>query len=780
MALARTWEAATVTDDRASGQVSTSGTTAVDLPDADLATFLEMSAEIFGVYHQTEGLVWWNPAFPATLGFTDEEFARLDIREVIHADDRAELDRVVRSVTGGEEISGIRTRYRAKGGTWRTLEWTATGDPATDLVYGAARDTTRRRSATQALRSSRQSLQTIIDHSPSAIFAKDLQGRYVLVNNEFLRTLGVSRDVVLGRTPAQVWPDLPLYDEVDRQVLETGEPITHEMVLEIHGMLRTYIVTRFALSAEGQRIGTGAISTDITARKQAETALLERERLLQTIERASPDIILIVDSDAEVITISEACEQILGLSSTLPPERLAQSIHPDDLDGWIVALAELWDHPDRAMDCRMRVAHADGHWVTMHTRGRAIVADDGTVEGAVVVGRDVSEDIAFDEQLAEAVQAAERANRSKSQFLSRMSHELRTPLNSVLGFAQLLGMEELEPAQAEAVSHIVRGGRHLLDLIDEALDISRIETGRVDVTLQSVALDTVVSDAVNLARPLAERAGITVDAELGELNGAFVLADRQRLLQILLNLLSNAVKYNEANGRVVLRGERTDEGRIRIHVSDTGLGIPPDRVHRVFDAFDRLGAEYTRVEGTGVGLTLSKQLVERMGGTISVVSTLGVGSTFSVELDAALPPDEAGASPTVDVSSRPQRPVRILYVEDNVTNRRLLQHVLGERPGVELVVAATGTAGLALARSERPDLIVLDLDLPDMSGEDVLAELRDDEDMVLVQVVVLSADATPEQRDRLRSRGVVAYLTKPFDINEVIDVVDVARRRAWS
>jgi PAS domain S-box-containing protein len=754
--------------------------TGADLTGTDLATFLDMSAEIFAVFHPTDGLIWWNPAFPAALGFTDEEFSHLDITGQIHSDDVAALDTVVRSMGAGEAVSGIETRYRAKDGSWRWWEWTATVDRDTDLVYGAARDMTQRRAATNALKNSQHSLQAIIDHSPSAIFAKDLQGRYVLVNDMFMGTLGIDREWVLGRTSAEVWPELSTDGDVDRDVLETGRSFTSELVLDLGQGPHTFIVTRFPLSAEGRRIGTAAITTDITERTRAEAALVEREHLLETIERASPDIILVLDADGEVVSVSEASEQILGISRDAPPERLAEALHADDAAGWRRAVDMLSSEPGRGLDRRVRLRHADGHWVTIHARGRAILSYTGTAEGAVIVGRDVSEEIAFEEQLASAVQASEQANRSKSQFLSRMSHELRTPLNSVLGFAQLLAMEDLEEPQSEAVSHIVRGGLHLRDLIDEALDISRIETGRVDLTLQSVAVDSVVSDAVNLARPLAERAGITVDTDLSELHGVFALADRQRLLQVLLNLLSNAVKYNRAQGRVGLSGEFPGTGRLRIHVTDTGPGIPADRVHRVFDPFDRLGAEHTRVEGTGVGLTLSKQLVENMGGSITVSSRPGSGSTFTVELGVAAPPEVEPTPPQLDSRVPPlRRPVRVLYIEDNRSNRQLLEHVLGGRPGVELSLAPTGGAGLELARTEHPDLVLLDLDLPDITGEDVLAQMREDEETAVIPVVVLSADATGEHHERLRSQGVVQYLTKPIDVAQVLGVVDAARRRDW-
>ncbi|HXW35581.1 MAG TPA: PAS domain S-box protein, partial [Acidimicrobiales bacterium] len=718
--------------------------------------------------------------FPASLGYTAEEFAELDVVGQIHDDDIAALDAVVRSLGKGQAVSGIETRYRAKDGSWHWWEWTASLDHSTGLVYGSARDTTQRRATINALKSSQHNLQTIIDHSPSAIFAKDLKGRYVLVNNEFLSVIGLERDRVLGRTIRDLWPDTPAADEdADGEVLSSGRAVTTDAVLELPEGPRTYMVTRFPLRTEGRLVGTAAVSTNISERTKTELALREREQLHQTLERASPDIIIVIDAAGTIVSVSEACEQILGVPRDIEPTRLLAIVHPDDRVGFSQAIDRLRSSSGAMLDLRIRMRHSEGFWVPLDVRGQPVVDDEGKVDGAVVVARDITEELAFEEQLRAAVEASERASKAKSGFLSRMSHELRTPLNSVLGFAQLLLMEDLEPAQSEAVGHIVRAARHLLDLIDEALDISRIETGGMTLNLHPVQIRAVVTDAVNLARPLAERAGIGVRTDLGEVSDLYIYADHQRLLQVFLNLLSNAVKYNRQGGRVDLHARVIDQDRLRVSVTDTGSGIPPDRVHRVFEPFDRLGAEFTRVEGTGVGLTLSKQLVETMGGSIDVVSIVGEGSTFSVDLRVAPAPTEKES----ERHERPDpawsiRPVKILYVEDNETNRTLLESLLGKQSGVELFTAASGVEGIQVARSARPDLVLLDLHLPDMGGEEVLAALDVDPSTAEIPVVVVSADATDEQSQKLLAKGVMAYLTKPVELDELIGVVNTVRKVA--
>ncbi|MHB8594950.1 MAG: hybrid sensor histidine kinase/response regulator, partial [Acidimicrobiales bacterium] len=364
------------------------------------------------------------------------------------------------------------------------------------------------------------------------------------------------------------------------------------------------------------------------------------------------------------------------------------------------------------------------------------------------MSRDITADLEFEDELRAAVVAAEQASKAKSAFLSRMSHELRTPLNSVLGFAQLLDMDELDEQQHGSVRHILRAGQHLLNLIDEVLDIARIESGRLDLAVEAVPVVGVVRDAVDLTSPLATDRGVEITVELGACPAhAHVLADRRRLMQVLLNLLSNGVKYNEYGGTVVVSVEPADE-RIRITVADTGPGIDPDDLGRVFEPFDRLGAERSGVEGTGVGLTLSKHLVDEMGGAIEVVSELGAGAAFSVVLAAATAPDVPGpiVLPGGDANlTRPEGALRVLHVEDNLANLELVEQILARYGSVELFASMYGGLGLELAREHRPDLVLLDLHLPDISGTEVLQRLRDSPETAGVPVVIVSADATPTQ-----------------------------------
>lgn len=372
---------------------------------------------------------------------------------------------------------------------------------------------------------------------------------------------------------------------------------------------------------------------------------------------------------------------------------------------------------------------------------------------------------------------AERANRAKSDFLSRMSHELRTPLNAILGFGQLLEMDHLSPDHEESVRYIVKAGRHLLALVDEILDISRIETGRLAISPEPVRIADALQEALDLVAPAAATRKVQFHGDPPETCRRHVLADRQRLQQVFLNLLSNAVKYNHEGGVVTLSCEPRPGGLLRINVTDTGPGIPHDKMERLFVPFDRLGAEVTGIEGAGLGLSLSKHLVEAMGGTLGASSQPERGSTFWVELPIADGPAEFSEAPAAQIpapaaSGPASEATVLLYIEDNLSNLTLIQRLLAHRPEVKVVPAMQGRLGLELAREHRPHVILLDLHLPDMSGADVLRGLRDAPETREIPVVVITADITPGRIEQLRGAGVRHYLTKPLDVRTFLAVLD--------
>jgi PAS domain S-box-containing protein len=503
--------------------------------------------------------------------------------------------------------------------------------------------------------------------------------------------------------------------------------------------------------------------------------LAESQRRLQAILDHSPAAISMKDLSGRYIVANREFERVAGVGAN-------DLLDKSDADLFPPRLAVTY----RANDARvMAKQHGlsveetfllpDGVHVYQSIKF-PVLDDRGRPYALCAISIDITERKKTDDALKMARLEAERANRAKSEFLSRMSHELRTPLNAILGFAQVLQLDELSDEKKESVLQILRGGEHLLALINEVLDIARIEAGHLALSAEAVDARDIVQLAMELVQPLAQQRDVSLVVDESRAADAVILADRQRLHQILLNLLSNAVKYNRRGGRVTVGFEEVEGERLRIVVTDTGIGIPPDNLERLFQPFERLGAERTPVEGTGLGLAVSRGLAEAMGGILGVTSEVDRGSTFWVELalgDASHPRPGPGSRSRLAAPAESRLTMGVvLYIEDNQSNVRLMERVLERRPGVRLLHAPSGEDGLRLARDANPDLILLDLHLPDMSGEDVLLQLSQDAALKRIPIAILSADALPAQTRRLKAAGAIAYLTKPIDIGQVMRTID--------
>ena len=373
--------------------------------------------------------------------------------------------------------------------------------------------------------------------------------------------------------------------------------------------------------------------------------------------------------------------------------------------------------------------------------------------------------------LEEANGAADRANAARGQFLAAMNHELRTPLNSIIGFGQLLEMQGLSADHRDCLRPILRSGRQLLGMVNELLEISQNETNRLELSPEPVFIRELVDDVMDLMQPSAAHRSVALGTDGLAGPDRFVKADRFRLKQVLLNLVSNAVKFNIEGGRATVALSTPAPGKVRLSVTDTGPGLRAEDFARIFMPFDRLDAGRLGIEGTGLGLTLAKGLVTRMGGTIGLESTPGSGSTFWIELDETSAPTRPAAVAAATPKPAANRAI-VLQIEDNVSNTDLIEHVLARRPGIEVMTALQGRLGVDLARDHRPALILLDLNLPDIHGIDVLRALGVDGATADIPVIVISAHITPGQASRALSLGARVVLEKPLDIPQFLDLVD--------
>jgi signal transduction histidine kinase/ActR/RegA family two-component response regulator len=406
------------------------------------------------------------------------------------------------------------------------------------------------------------------------------------------------------------------------------------------------------------------------------------------------------------------------------------------------------------------------------------IAPSGEPPRFVAIVRNIAERKLMEQNLIEAKEEAEQANHAKSEFLSSMSHELRTPLNAVIGFAQLLQSESnLSPQQQENVEDILKAGRLLLELINEVLDLSRIEAGKLEFSIDQVPLQEVFASALALIQHQADKHGIAIDYDETCARGIQVHADYTRTRQVLLNLLSNALKYNREGGRVALACSETGEGMVRVCVSDTGKGIAAEKMPYLFEAFNRLGAEASGIEGTGIGLVITRQLVEMMGGCIEVESSENEGSRFCFELPRIASADVAMMSTPAKKAAKEEKEVllsgghTVLYIEDNPVNLKLVTQLISRKTQLHLLTSAEPVHGLHLAEERRPDLILLDINLPEMSGYEVLQRLRAMEATRDIPVVALSANAMEADLSRGKQAGFDGYLTKPINVHEFFRVL---------
>jgi PAS domain S-box-containing protein len=635
--------------------------------------------------------------------------------------------------------------------------------------------------ATTRLRESETRFRSAFDNAPVGMVEIDLDperlGRYLNVNRAFCGMVGYRRDELLATSVAAITHPEDRIRDADvlaRLADGTMSSARHEKRYLHHddgrSISATLVITVLS-DADGRRYALEHIE-DITEAKLARQLAATNRRLEAEMARSSAAEALghfgsyDLDLASGDMTWSPELHRIIGLPPDTPVnvDRLLALVHPEDRH----ACADHLGAVDRGGDegtHQFRILRPDGEHRWVESLGVRL--------GGHRVGfcQDVTERKSTHDQLVRAAERLDAANQAKTRFLSRTSHELRTPLNAILGYGQLLSADDLGDEQREAIDEILHAGHHLLALIEEILDVSAIEDDALRLTIAPVALSRVIGDAARLLQPMAagHQVAITTIPATVDL---VAVADEHRVRQIVANLLTNAIKYNRPGGTVTITTAAFGD-RVQISVTDTGRGIPPELLPRVFEPFDRLGAERDGIEGTGIGLALARNLAQRMSGTLEVTSRPGHGSTFTLDLPAhptpAQPTTADVGPPAVDL--RAGEPLTIVYIEDDLANQRLVAAAFEHQPNIRLHIATDAASGLDLLNEHHPDVVLFDLDLdldpPDRPVADVLREIKTAGSSHPPLTIVVGADASAEQMDAATALGADRYLAKPLNLDDL-------------
>ncbi|MBT9596526.1 MAG: PAS domain S-box protein [Vitreoscilla sp.] len=638
------------------------------------------------------------------------------------------------------------------------------------------------------LRRREQSLQLLLNSTAEGLYGVDTDGNCTFVNRSALAMLGyghesdlVGRNIhrLIHHTHADGRPypgqDCRMYQAYR---LVEAVHVTDEVFWTREGASFPVEYWSHPVVQDGKVRGAVATFFDIGERLRTQAALRESEKRLSRLVDSVADGVITVDAEENVVLFNRAAERLFHTPASeavgQPLERFIperqRPAHHDMLRQFSRGKAET----------RILVGvheltglRAGGEEFPMEASLSRLQTDQGLL--ITVVLRDTSEQRAIREA-RQARETLEASNRAKTDFLSRMSHELRTPLNAVLGFAQLLRMDRehaMSVDQLQRVQHIEHAGAHLLALVNDVLDLSQVEAGRLTLSLEAVDMQVVADEAVAIVSPLAVSAEVVIiQTPLPSSPASWVVADRVRLRQVLVNLLSNAVKYNRTGGRVTL-SLNAHEGLGEFVIADTGGGMTPEQLARLFEPFNRLGAERSGVEGTGIGLVLSQHLVDMMRGSLEIDSAVGRGTVATVQLQRASRPTVHAPAPFMPSQHGGlDGKLHVLYAEDNEVNVELVRQAMVFRPAVSLRAATSGAMALQMARAEAPDLLLVDMHLGDMTGLELADMLRRDPAMAHIHLVALSADALPDQIKAAIDRGFEAYLTKPIDFRELLRVLD--------
>jgi PAS domain S-box-containing protein len=675
-------------------------------------------------------------------------------------------------------------------------------------------DNTARKQAEEALLKAGALQNAIFNSANFSSIATDAKGVIQIFNVGAERMLGyAAADVVNKITPADISDPQEVIARAVALSTELATTITPgfqalvfkasrgiEDIYELtyirkDGSRFPAIVSVTALRDEqGGIIGYLLIGTDNTTRKQVEE---ERKKLDQRLRDQQFYTRSLIESNIDALMttdplgiISDVNKQMEALTGCTRDELIGAPFKNYFTEpARAEAAIKLVLNEKKVTNYELTASARDGKRTVVSYNATTFYDRDRVLQGVFAAARDMTERKRFEQAIQEsnseletAKSAAEKANLAKSDFLSSMSHELRSPLNAILGFAQL--MESASPAptvlQSESIAQILQAGWHLLKLINEILDLAVIESGKVSLSAESVSLAEVMSECRAMMEPQAQQHGISMTfPHFEDEHPLFVRADRTRLKQIIINLVSNAIKYNKKDGAVAVDCNVSAPERVRISVADTGAGLSPTKLAQLFQPFNRLGQEASGVTGTGIGLVVTKRLAELMEGVLGVESAVGVGSVFWCELISAAAPQLVVQSGETEVSAPPQLPAgtprrTLLYIEDNPANMKLVEQLIARHPGIQLLGAVNGTLGIEMARATQPDVILMDINLPGISGIEALKILREDATTARIPVVALSANAMPRDIAMGLELGFYRYLTKPIKVKEFMETLNGA------
>jgi PAS domain S-box-containing protein len=668
-------------------------------------------------------------------------------------------------------------------------------DPAGKLIgiIGVSSDISLRKQSEQSLAQSEERYRTLfksIDEGFCLIemiydeYQNPIDWRYLEVNPVFERQAGLHDTV--GKRIRELAPDLePSWFKIYGDVARTGEPIRLQNEVKALGE-RWFDLYAFRIGEHGSH-KVAVLFKDITENKKVQDMSQATSQYARSLIEASLDPLVTISADGKITDVNEASVNATGVPR-------AQLIGTDFCD--------YFTNPEQARigyrkvfsegfvrDYPLAIRHASGQIIDVLYNASVYKDDEGNVLGVFAAARDVTERNRLDQvlqdkniELQSATIVAEAANFAKSNFLSSMSHEIRTPLNAVLGFAQLIEIGSPPPtiSQMQSLNQILKGGWYLLELINEILDLAQIESGKASLSREAVSLAEVLLECREMISPQATQRGIGMDFP-SLATAWFVHADRMRVKQVLLNLLSNAIKYNKPGGTVFVTTEQIPgpTTALRINVSDSGEGLSPEQLAQLFQPFNRLGREAGLEEGTGIGLVVTKRLVELMGGRIGVESVAGAGSTFWIELALTGAPqlamDEIEFTALLRANIAPEAMTRkVLYVEDNPANLALIEQLVTARADLRLLTAVNGYSGVELARAHLPQVILMDINLPGMSGLDAMRILRADPATAHIPIIAISANAMPRDIKSCLDAGFFDYLTKPIKLHLFLDTLNMA------